>query len=148
MATKIVVTPYYNGFGDVIESTEGDIYGYLIANQTSTTETRTILKLDSTGLPVWLQDYTVGPNIFLGSNEYIPALVELGDAIVIKYNDEESDLSPYLMSLRKNNGSINWIRKYQMAGPFIGSQVYSLTSLVSDGNNIFMSGRSRIEINC
>jgi gliding motility-associated-like protein len=142
---KLVTTapPYFNSIDAVLESTEGDIYCYLHDRVTTPKETRTLLKLDASGNPLWMQQYSIGPTVFAQSNEFYPALVEMEDAVVLKYNDEDSDFSPYLMRVRKTDGSLVWVRKYPMPGPYSGSNVFTLNSLVSDGKNIFMSGRSQ-----
>lgn len=135
-------TPGYDGIDAVIESAEGDLYCYL-HNRASAREIRTILKLDAVANPVWLRQYDIGPSVFAQSGEHIPALVEIQDGIVVKYNEEASDFSPMLMRVRKLDGTIEWIRRYQMQGPFGGSGSYSLRSLVADGNYIYMLGASQ-----
>ncbi|RYZ55197.1 MAG: gliding motility-associated C-terminal domain-containing protein, partial [Sphingobacteriales bacterium] len=131
------------GIDAAIESTEGDLYCYLHDQSTGFSETRTILKLDANASPVWIRNFTVGSNIFSGSAELPPALVELGDGILVKYNEESSDFSPQLMRLRKSDGGVDWVKRYQMPGPYNGSQVFSLYSLLSDGTYAYMLGFSQ-----
>ena len=140
---KLTSNPFFNGVSEVVESKEGDFYCYLIDHETSWAESRDILKLDPSGKPVWLKKFNVSANAFAGTGEFIPAIVELGDNVVLKYNDEDGDMSPYLMSLRKTDGTINWVRKYQMTGPYYGSGSYALNSLLSDGANLYMLGRTQ-----
>ncbi|MGZ4011661.1 MAG: T9SS type B sorting domain-containing protein, partial [Flavisolibacter sp.] len=140
---KLTSNPFFNGVSAVVESQEGDLYCYLADHETTNAESRDIMKLDANGKPVWLQKFNVSPNIFAGTGEFIPGIVELGDNVVLKYNMEDADMSPFLMSLRKSDGAMNWARKYQMQPPFGGSNTYSLSGLVSDGHNIYMVGRTQ-----
>lgn len=140
---KLTAIPFLNGIADVVESSEGDLYCYLIDHETTNAECRDIIKLTSTGQPVWIRKFNTGPNNFAGTGEFIAAIVELGDNIVLKYNEETGDMSPHLMSLKKSDGSINWVRKFQMAGPYGGSNSYALSSLVSDETNLYMLGRTQ-----
>ncbi|MFT3935755.1 MAG: gliding motility-associated C-terminal domain-containing protein [Chitinophagaceae bacterium] len=137
---KLTSTPYFNTVAEVVESKEGDLYCYVIDHEINNIEARVAMKLTATGQPVWIKKFNTGPNNFLGQGEYIAAIVELGDNIILKYNEEVSDFSPHLMSLKKSDGSINWVRKYQMDGPFGGSNAFKLNTLLSDGTNIYMQG--------
>jgi gliding motility-associated-like protein len=137
------IGPQFNAIDAITESTEGDLYCYLRDRTAIPGETRTILKLNSSATPVWMQQYLIGPTIFGNSNEFITSLVEFGNNIVFKYNEGGGDYSPFLASIRKTDGSIVWIRKYQMPPPHTGSRSYSLEALISDGTNIFMSGYSQ-----
>jgi len=137
---KLTATPFLNGVADVVESKEGDLYCYIIDHEINNIEARLAMKITSTGKPVWIRKFNVGPNNFLGQGEFLAAIVELGDDIILKYNEEVSDFSPHLMSLKKSDGSINWVKKYQMDGPYAGSNTFALNTLSSDGINIYMQG--------
>lgn len=141
---KKLTSPFeFNGIEAILESSEGDIYCHLRDHITIGTEKRTLIKLDASCNPVWLKSYSVGPTIFPGSSENYSKMVEMGNSIVVKYNDEQSDFSPHLLNVRKSDGTIVWVQKYQMNGPFSGSNVFVINSLIADGNNIFMNGRTQ-----
>jgi gliding motility-associated-like protein len=137
---KLTATPFLNGVANVVESKEGDLYCYIIDHEINNIEARLAMKITATGKPVWIRKFNVGPNNFLGQGEVLAGIVELGDDIILKYNEEVADFSPHLMSLKKSDGSINWVRKYQMDGPYGGSNTFKLNSLLSDGVNIYMQG--------
>jgi gliding motility-associated-like protein len=140
---KLSSTPGFNGVRTIFQSSEGDLFLYLADKGLNDFEERVILKMTADGNPIWMQKYNVGASNFWGPGEHTGSMVELGGSLVLKFNLEHGDFSPYLLSIQKSDGAVQWVRKYQMPGPFSGSNVYSLSSLLSDGNNIFMLGWSQ-----
>lgn len=130
----------YRNIADIIESSEGDFYCYVADRLNGSGEKRQLLKLNSAGAPVWFKEYDAGPNIFLGSGEFYAKMIELGDFIYLKYNEESEDFSPHLIKIRKIDGSVVWVKKYQLNADISGKRYFNLNSLITDNSNIYLSG--------
>lgn len=139
---KMFTPQFYRNIADVIESKEGDIYCYIADNLKSLKERRHLLKLNSKGDPIWFKEYDAGPNYFLGSTEFNAALVELGDFIYLKYNEESEDLSPHLIKISKTDGTIIWIKEFKMDVNILGGSQFNLFSFITDNTNLYISGRA------
>ncbi|MGN6248118.1 MAG: gliding motility-associated C-terminal domain-containing protein [Ginsengibacter sp.] len=130
----------YNGFLDMVESEEGNIYLYMRDESTSLKERRQLLKLTATGDPVWFKEYYAGSNIFYGPGEVNGKLLSLGQFIFLKYN-EESDLTPRILKIRKDDGSVVWARHYKMDS-ILDSYSINLFSFITDRHNLYLNGRT------
>lgn len=140
---RLVSSPRKHTIEDIMESEEGDIYCYLLQWYGNNTETRGLLKLDATGTPLWLREYAVGQSTFTRSFEAGAKLLDFKGSVMMKFNEEASDYSPFIMRIRKVDGTIEWLRKYQMDGPYNGSSSFHLNSMVTNGNTISVIGRSQ-----
>ena len=138
---KLVTSKHYNSIVEILESAEGDLYCYISDDMAQMKETRHLLKLNSSGDPVWFKDYDAADNIFAGPGEIDPKMLELGDYIYLKFN-KETDLSPHLIKISKSDGRILWVKKYAMNSDILNAYAFSIFSMITDKTNIYLCGRN------
>lgn len=132
----ISVVPASNYINNIFESSEGDIFCSFRDNTSLFEEVRYLLKLNSTGQPVWFKKYNAGPNIFPGQLEYEGPLGESEDFIYLKYSEESSDQSPHIIKIRKSNGQVDWKKKFRINS----SNNFTVVSLTGISGNLFVCG--------
>lgn len=127
----------YRNIAVILESAEGDFFCYIADKLSSTAEKRHLMKLSSTGDPIWFKSYTAGPNNFLGPGEMYAQMEEMGDHIYMKYHEETGDWSPHIIKIKKSDGSVAWVKKYEM--PAVGTS-FRPHALIARNNRIYMFG--------